>query len=361
MDLLSKPTALQAFFHITICSQQNKTFSKNQRSIVSFTNGSRAAFVLSILAEDLPSVAVRSSSVAEDLEGASFAGQYETYLNIKTNEEFLQAVKECWSSYFAARVTEYKEEMNENEEEMPLMAVVVQGLIHSDVSGVIFSENPVSGKTNEMMLTASYGLGEAIVSGLVTPDTFIVDKENFSIEKTLGAKELQIVPFQEGVIEEPVSKEMAGQFCLNDDQLKEITQITKQVEELYGHGVDIEFGIAGGSFYLLQARPITTALPKAVNETAGASFQMKPEELQDFWISMDDHMPGPTSPLFSSLIIPALKSGMKKNGEKYQVPDMNIKDIKLYRGHLYSAPDLPQAEEGAAPVLMKVYLSYFHI
>ena len=89
----------------------------------------------------------------------------------------LQAVKECWSSYFGARVTEYKEEMDENEEEMPLMAVVVQGLIHSDVSGVIFSENPVSGKTNEMMLTASYGLGEAIVSGLVTPDTFIVDKE----------------------------------------------------------------------------------------------------------------------------------------------------------------------------------------
>ncbi|CAM5326894.1 phosphotransferase [Bacillus safensis FO-36b] [Bacillus safensis subsp. safensis] len=165
------------------------------------------------LRKTYPSVAVRSSSVAEDLEGASFAGQYETYLNIKTNEEFLQAVKECWSSYFAARVTEYKEEMNENEEEMPLMAVVVQGLIHSDVSGVIFSENPVSGKTNEMMLTASYGLGEAIVSGLVTPDTFIVDKENFSIEKTLWAKELQIVPFQEGVIEEPVSEEMAGQFC----------------------------------------------------------------------------------------------------------------------------------------------------
>ncbi|WP_144483644.1 PEP/pyruvate-binding domain-containing protein [Bacillus safensis] len=302
------------------------------------------------LRKTYPSVAVRSSSVAEDLEGASFAGQYETYLNIKTNEEFLQAVKECWSSYFAARVTEYKEEMNENEEEMPLMAVVVQGLIHSDVSGVIFSENPVSGKTNEMMLTASYGLGEAIVSGLVTPDTFIVDKENFSIEKTLGAKELQIVPFQEGVMEQPVAEKLAGQFCLNDDQLKKITQITKQVEELYGHGVDIEFGIADGSFYLLQARPITAALPKTVNESAGASFQMQPEELQDFWISMDDHMPGPTSPLFSSLIIPALKSGMKKNGEKYQVPDMNIKDIKLYRGHLYSAPALPEAQEGAAPV-----------
>ncbi len=148
-----------------------------------------------------------------------------------------------------------------------------------------------------MMLTASYGLGEAIVSGLVTPDTYIVDKENFLIEKTLGAKELQIVPFQEGVIEQPVAEKMAGQFCLNDDQLKEITQITKQVEALYGHGVDIEFGIADGAFYLLQARPITTALPKAVNETAGASFQMQPEELHDFWISMDDHMPGPTSPL----------------------------------------------------------------
>ncbi|BBP92542.1 hypothetical protein BsIDN1_61600 [Bacillus safensis] len=190
MDLLSKPTALQAFFHITICSQQNKTFQKKIKE-ASFPLQMEAELLSSFqsLRKTYPSVAVRSSSVAEDLEGASFAGQYETYLNIKTNEEFLQAVKECWSSYFAARVTEYKEEMNENEEEMPLMAVVVQGLIHSDVSGVIFSENPVSGKTNEMMLTASYGLGEAIVSGLVTPDTFIVDKENFSIEKkTLGAK-----------------------------------------------------------------------------------------------------------------------------------------------------------------------------
>ncbi|WP_342689240.1 phosphotransferase [Bacillus pumilus] len=302
------------------------------------------------LRKTYPSVAVRSSSVAEDLEGASFAGQYETYLNIKTNEEFLQAVKECWSSYFAARVTEYKEEMDENGEEMPLMAVVVQGLIHSDVSGVIFSENPVSGKTNEMMLTASYGLGEAIVSGLVTPDTFIVNKETLSIEKSLGTKELQIVPYQEGVIEQAVTEEMAGQFCLNDDQLEEMTQITKQVEALYGHGVDIEFGITNGTFYLLQARPITAALPKAADETAGVSFQMQPDELQDFWISMDDHMPGPTSPLFSSLIIPALKSGMKKNGEKYQVPDLNIKNIKLYRGHLYSAPSLPEASAEAAPV-----------
>ena len=302
------------------------------------------------LLKTYPSVAVRSSSVSEDLEGASFAGQYETYLNIKTNEEFLQAVKECWASYFAARVTEYKKEMDENEEEMPLMAVVVQGLIHSDVSGVIFSENPVSGKTNEIMMTASYGLGEAIVSGLVTPDTFIVDKETFSIEKSLGTKELLIVPYQEGVIEQPVCKEMAGQFCLHDDQLEEITQITKQVEALYGHGVDIEFGISNGTFYLLQARPITASLSKTANEAAGASFQIQPEELQDFWISMDDHMPGPTSPLFSSLIIPALKSGMKKNGEKYQVPDLNIKDIKLYRGHLYSAPSMPEAGTGTAPV-----------
>ncbi|AOZ89179.1 phosphotransferase [Bacillus xiamenensis] len=302
------------------------------------------------LLKTYPSVAVRSSSVAEDLEGASFAGQYETYLNIKTNEEFLQAVKECWSSYFAARVTEYKEEMVETEEDMPLMAIVVQGLIHSDVSGVIFSENPVSGKTNEVMLTASYGLGEAIVSGLVTPDTFIVDKETDSIEKSLGTKDLQIVPCQEGVIEQPVSKERAGQFCLHDDQLLQITKITKQVEALYGHGVDIEFGISNGTFYLLQARPITTVLPKTANEVAGASFQIQPEELQDFWISMDDHMPGPTSPLFSSLIIPALKSGMKKSGEKYQVPDLNIKDIKLYRGHLYSSPSMPEAGTDTEPV-----------
>lgn len=124
----------------------------------------------------------------------------------------------------------------------------------------------------------------------MTPDTFVIDKETLSIEKSLGTKELQIIPYQEGVIEQAVTEEMAGQFCLNDDQLVEITHITKQVEALYGHSVDIEFGIANGTFYLLQARPITAALSKAADETVGASFQMQPDELQDFWISMDDHM-----------------------------------------------------------------------
>ncbi|MGE6630185.1 PEP/pyruvate-binding domain-containing protein [Bacillus sp. NPDC077027] len=291
---------------------------------------------LRTLIESYPSVAVRSSSVAEDLEGASFAGQYETYLNIKTDEEFLLRVKECWSSYFAARVNHYKEKMTEFEDSPPLMAVVVQGLIHSDVSGVIFSQHPVSGNTNQIMITASYGLGEAIVSGMVTPDTFIIDKHNFTIEKKLGTKEIQMVPHEEGVLKQPISTTLANQYCLHDEKLLEIAEITKQTEELYGHGIDLEFGISDGEFYLLQARPITSIGKHTGNDTR--DFHLRPEELQDFWISMDDHMPGPTSPLFSSFIIPALKIGMRRNAEKYKVADLNIRNIKLYSGHIFASP-----------------------
>ncbi|MFA7746208.1 PEP/pyruvate-binding domain-containing protein, partial [Salinicoccus roseus] len=151
--------------------------------------------------------AVRSSSASEDLEGASFAGQYETYLNIKTEEEFLGKVKECWASFFSARVSGYKEKMN-NDTAEPLMGVVVQGLINSEVSGVIFSRNPVTHDDGELMISASYGLGEAIVSGSVTPDTFIVNKDTFQIEKEIGLKEMYIVSKDEGVTEKETSADM---------------------------------------------------------------------------------------------------------------------------------------------------------
>ncbi|QIW81548.1 PEP/pyruvate-binding domain-containing protein [Bacillus tequilensis] len=286
------------------------------------------------LRESYRSVAVRSSSASEDLEGASFAGQYETYLNIKTEEEFLAKVKECWGSFFSGRVSTYKKKMN-NQITEPLMGIVVQGLIDSEVSGVIFSRNPVTHDDRELLISASYGLGEAVVSGSVTPDTFIVNKSSFEIQKEIGTKEIYMESAAEGIAEKETSEDMRRRFCLTDEQVIELAEITKKTEELYGYPVDIEFGIANRQVYLLQARPITTIEQdkKAAEEIR--SFMMTDADMEDFWINMESNIEGPVSPLFSSFIVPAMEYGLKKNMQKFPLGAV-AEEVKLYRGHIYS-------------------------
>ncbi len=286
------------------------------------------------LRESYQSVAVRSSSASEDLEGASFAGQYETYLNIKTEEEFLAKVKECWASYFSGRVSSYKKKMN-NQIAEPLMGVVVQGLIESKVSGVIFSRNPVTHNDKELLISASYGLGEAVVSGSVTPDTFIVNKSSFEIQKEIGAKEIYMQSAAEGIAEKETSEDMRSRFCLTDEQVIELAEITKKTEDLYGYPVDIEFGIADHQVYLLQARPITTIEQDKKAAEEERSFMITDADMDDFWINMESNIEGPVSPLFSSFIVPAMEYGLKKNMQKFPLGAV-AEEVKLYRGHIYS-------------------------
>ncbi|MCY8316035.1 PEP-utilizing enzyme [Bacillus vallismortis] len=294
------------------------------------------------LRDSYRSVAVRSSSASEDLEGASFAGQYETYLNIKTEEEFLAKVKECWASFFSGRVSSYKKKMN-NQIAEPLMGVVVQGLIDSDVSGVIFSRNPVTHDDRELLISASYGLGEAIVSGSVTPDTFIVNKSSFEIQKEIGAKEIYMESAAEGIAERATSKDMRSRFCLTDEQVSELAEITKKTEELYGYPVDIEFGIADHHVYLLQARPITTIEQDKKASEEERSFMITDADMNDFWINMESNIEGPISPLFSSIIVPAMEYGLKKNMRKFPI-GVVVDEVKLYRGHVYS-----KSQDGQQP------------
>ncbi|NTU26117.1 phosphotransferase [Bacillus tequilensis] len=286
------------------------------------------------LRESYRSVAVRSSSASEDLEGASFAGQYETYLNIKTVEEFLAKVKECWSSFFSGRVSTYKKKMN-NQITEPLMGIVVQGLIDSEVSGVIFSRNPVTHDDRELLISASYGLGEAVVSGSVTPDTFIVNKSSFEIQKEIGTKEIYMESAAEGIAEKETSEDMRKRFCLTDEQVIELAEITKKTEDLYGYPVDIEFGIANHQVYLLQARPITTIEQDKKAAEEKRSFMMTDADMKDFWINMESNIEGPVSPLFSSFIVPAMEYGLKRNMQKFPLGAI-AEEVKLYRGHIYS-------------------------
>ncbi|MFU1993902.1 PEP/pyruvate-binding domain-containing protein [Priestia megaterium] len=280
------------------------------------------------------SVAVRSSSSAEDLEGASFAGQYETYLNVKSTEDFLSKVKACWASFFTERVEQYTQNMYADFDEVS-MAVVVQGLIESETSGVIFSQNPVTHNTKEMMINASYGLGEAIVSGLVTPDVYLVNKQTFEIEKEKGLKEVKIIPLVEGVEEIETTEDEQQKFCLTDEKIIELAEITKEVEALYQHPVDIEFGIQDNQVYLLQARAITTLTEAKELTPFQKDISLNFEDMEEFWILNDTSFSHAVSPLYASFIIPAFSEGTASSFQKLNFI-FNRLNLKVYKGHIYT-------------------------
>lgn len=268
------------------------------------------------------SVAVRSSSAAEDLAGASFAGQYDTFLNITTSQDLEDKIRACWASMFTPHVMQYMSKMNLPVTELS-MGVIVQGLIHSDVSGVLFSANPITHNPEQVVINASYGLGEAIVSGIVTPDLFIVDKTTRGIQKEAGAKEVKIIASQTGVQTLETSVEEQKSFCLSEPQIHHLADMSSTVEKLYDTPVDIEFGIQQGQIYLLQVRPVTTILSKFQQSIilTEADKQRRP-----FWIHDDSHFPGAKTPLFASFMIPAFNYGMNKAVSEF---DFFASDIEL--------------------------------
>lgn len=203
--------------------------------------------------------AVRSSSPEEDLEGSSFAGGYETILGV-TKDGIEDAIKKAFASCLDQRVAIYKKQHGFDFRN-PKIAVVVQTQIASDVAGVGFSLNPVSNSYDEAVINSNWGLGETVVAGIATPDTFIVDKEKFSItERRLGAKETSIWLLDDGGTEER-SSNRCDEFSLSAEQVFALTKLIIQVEQSYARPMDIEWAFAAGEMYLLQARPITTFVP----------------------------------------------------------------------------------------------------
>lgn len=204
-------------------------------------------------------VAVRSSATAEDLPEASFAGQQDTYLNICRIDRLLDSIKSCFASLWTERAIEYRKQTGFDREKISL-AVVVQEMVESDVSGVLFTANPVNNNRNEMILNASYGLGESIVSGLVTPDTYILDAKKYAIKKKiLGTKTKSIVydPVKRNT-ERSNSSSERNKFCLEDDDIQLLASIGKQLESHFDYPQDIEWAMKDGKFYILQSRRITT-------------------------------------------------------------------------------------------------------
>jgi rifampicin phosphotransferase len=213
-------------------------------------------------------VAVRSSATAEDLPGASFAGQQETYLNVIGEDAVLAAVRRCWSSLWTARAISYRVRQEIDPGSVAL-AVVIQQQVDAEVAGVLFTANPVTGRRTEMVVDGAWGLGEAVVSGRVTPDQWVaVGATGAVLQERLACKELMTVradgepvPGVGGTLERPVPAELRNRPCLDAAGVAALVAMGRQVAAHYGAPQDLEWALAGGRFYLLQARPITTLFP----------------------------------------------------------------------------------------------------
>ena len=190
-------------------------------------------------------VAVRSSATAEDLPDASFAGQQETFLNVKGADELIKSTVKCWSSLFTPRAIFYRNEKGFKHEQV-FISVGVQKMVNAKAAGVIFTLNPVTGETDQIVIEANWGLGESVVSGSVTPDDYIVDKKTLKIiEKRIVKKTVEYIRDSETgkTVHNEVLPERQEQPCLTDEEILRLAEIARGIEEHYGRGQDIEFSI----------------------------------------------------------------------------------------------------------------------
>lgn len=202
-------------------------------------------------------VAVRSSAVAEDSSTASWAGQLESYLNVD-RDNLIESIRKCWTSIKSERALAYIAQQNISEDKL-LVAVVIQKMVNSEISGVIFSVNPISNNANEIMIEAGYGLGEMIVQGMITPDNFIVDKKTYRIKgKSIQSQDKMLV-FRDGKNQEiNVPANIKDTQCISDDNVKSLAKLASLIENHYGFPCDIEWAKEEKNLYIVQSRPITT-------------------------------------------------------------------------------------------------------
>lgn len=221
-----------------------------------------------------PEAAVRSSATAEDLPGTSFAGQYDTFLNIKGKDELHQCVKKCWASLWNARALSYRLKQNIDNREMA-QGVVVQKLINAEKSGILFTANPVNSRRDQMLLNASWGLGEAIVGGAVTPDQWIVHRKNREIvQESIAIKEKMTVRKEAGTELVDVPERKREQPTLGQEEVLQLLELGEKAEELFGVPQDLEWAFYQGDFYLLQSRPITSLFPMPKPEDVGKGLRI---------------------------------------------------------------------------------------
>ena len=223
-------------------------------------------------------LAVRSSAVGEDSAGASFAGQHITVLNVPTASDVESAVREVWWSANSDSAITYRKRLGVFAR--PLVGVVVQSLLRPETAGVMFTRNPITG-ADERMIEASWGLGEAVVSGRVIPDSFRLGRGGEVLERRAGLKRFAIRSAPDGgTLDEDVAPDLVESLCLGDEQLQALSALADDCERVYGEGRDIEWAFADGQLYLLQCRAVTrsagTAAVTAAPSASGDAIEHVP-------------------------------------------------------------------------------------
>jgi len=271
-------------------------------------------------------VAVRSSAVGEDGASASFAGQHRTVLNVSGLDAVRKAVLECWASLYSEEATQYRQ-IQGLEEEQLLMPVVVQELVRSDVSGVAFTVDPATGSDDVVVIEAAWGLGEGVVSGLVTPDLYRIRKSDGElIEKQVADQKVRIVAAEGGgVVEEELAGAAAATPALTDEQAVELARLAARIEAQAGSPQDIEWALADGSFAILQSRPVTGVAvtpPQDESDEWVSEFDSKTHP-ETIWTSanVQEVLPGLLSPFTNSVNVEAL--------ERYGLEPIERMGIKL--------------------------------
>lgn len=245
-------------------------------------------------------VAVRSSATAEDLASASFAGQQETYLNVHGMEALRQAVIDCWASLWTARAMAYRAREGVRRDHVRL-AVVMQQMVEADAAGVMFTANPANGRRDQTVISAAWGLGEAVVSGAVTTDDLVVESATGRVlSRHTADKDVMTVPAENGTAEEKVAEARRRAPVLDDAAAAELTRYGQRSADHFVAPQDIEWARAGGRFFLLQSRPIT-ALPEPAADVPETWPVPYPKGMY-FRASIVEQMPDPLTPLFADLI-----------------------------------------------------------
>jgi pyruvate,water dikinase len=288
---------------------------------------------------DAPAVAVRSSATAEDLPDASFAGQQDTYLNIRGDEALLDAVKRCWGSLWTARAMAYRFRQGIAPGDVSL-AVVVQVMAPATAAGVLFTVNPVTGNTGEMVVNATWGLGEALVSGRVNPDTILVEKATGRIQQVeLGDKAVMTAETASGTAEVAVDDARRQQQAVDAAQVTELARLGRALEAHFGAPQDIEWAVAGGQVVLLQARPVTTMAVDAVpGDDAWPPGDAPAPQPFDYWTTYDvgERWPEPVTPLTWSTGAAMIQENMDDTLQGIKAGYMGkIQWSKRAFGHVY--------------------------
>jgi phosphohistidine swiveling domain-containing protein len=255
-----------------------------------------------------PAVAVRSSATAEDLPEASFAGQQTTILNVNSEEALIDAIRTCWSSLWTPRAISYRMRQGISPEQVAL-AVIVQLLVPAEVSGIMFTANPLTGDRDQILINASWGLGEAVVGGMVTPDTITVEKPTAKLlSYVTGEKLIQTVRVDGGTRDIPVPVDQRKKSVLEKTQALELANLGKEIEALYQMPMDIEWALAGSEFFILQARPITALpVPEPVNSD---EWQLPDGVYAAMRNNIVELMADPLTPLFKTLGLGAVNRSM---------------------------------------------------